>query len=206
MRSKWSTEFALLFLATAGLEAAWLTLANVLLQWLKNSSAVALGLLPFSLAVIVGMLLGRSTRNADQSRYAVTVALTAVAAAVIGALVSGAPTTSIGDFLGVALVDPGAWLMGIAVVRGTAQSDPGSGYESERVFTLGVPALIGFWLVAWLSQMARSTEFTTTAFTASLAFVSAGLLSLGLGRLRDLQVDAVDRNARRRWIGLVLAI
>jgi hypothetical protein len=206
MRSKGPAEFVLLFAATAVLEGAWLTLANILLQWLMRSATVAMGILPFCLAVAAGMLLGRYLAQADQARYAIGIAVGAIAAGVIAALLSGAPTSSFGDFLGHALVDPGAWLIGIAVVRGTAQSDPGSGYESERIFGAGIPALVVFWVIATGTAMTGNADFTAAAFSASLTFVSAGLLSLGLGRLRDLNVDAVDRAARQRWVGLVIGI
>jgi hypothetical protein len=197
LRSKWSAELALLFGATAALEGAWLTLANILLQWLTSSRTLSLGILAFSLAVVVGMVVGRTLRNASQTTYGVALVGTAIAAGAIGAFVSGSAAP---------LVDPGVWLMGIAVFRGSVQSDPASGYQSERVFSIGIPALVGFWVLATIAEMSHDAEFTTAAFTASLTFVTAGLLSLGLGRLRDLQVEAIDRNARRRWVGLVLAI
>jgi len=206
MRSRWPAETVILWLATAMLEAAWITLANVLLQWFKHAERVDLTIVHYFGAVLLGMVLARTFRNQPQNRYAVILTSGAVGSAVLGALLSGAPTTDVGAFVRTAILDPGAWLMGFAVLRGVFQADPGSGYETERVFTLGVPALVVFWLLATVSGMTDNGDFTLQAFAATLSFISAGLLALGLGRLKDLDVDSVDRGARRRWLLLVVGI
>ena len=206
MRSRWPAETVILWLATATLEAAWITLANVLLQWFKHAERVDLTIVHYFAAVLLGMVLARTFRNQPQNTYAVILSAGAVGSAVLGALLSGAPTTDVGAFVRTAILDPGAWLMGFAVLRGVFQADPGSGYETERVFTLGIPALVVFWLLATVSGMTDNRDFTLQAFAATLSFISAGLLALGLGRLKDLDVDSVDRGARRRWLLLVVGI
>jgi hypothetical protein len=54
--------------------------------------------------------------------------------------------------------------------------------------------------------MVASEAFAAPAYVATIVFVGAGLLSLGLARLADLEVEAMDRGARRRWVTLLLAI
>ncbi len=206
MRSRWSAELILTWLAAATMEGAWLTLANILLQWLKQSPRLDLGIFIFTFAVLVGMLVARSTRLLPQSRYASVITVAVVVMAGVAALLSGVATSDAGGFVRSAVVDPGVWLVGIAVLRGAAHGEPGTGYATERVFSLGMPALVVFWLLATWSGMLHNDVFATAAFTATLSFVSAGLLSLGLGRLSDLAVDAVDRGARRRWLLLVTGI
>ena len=206
MRSRWSAELVLTWLAAATMEGAWLTLANILLQWLKQSSRIDLGIFIFTVAVFVGMVVARSMRQLPQSRYATVITIAVVGMVVIAALLSGAATSDAGAFVRSAVVDPGVWLIGIAVLRGAAHGEPGTGYSTERVFSLGMPALVVFWLAATWSGMLSDDLYATAAFTATLSFVSAGLLSLGLSRLSDLSVDAVDRGARRRWLLLVVGV
>jgi hypothetical protein len=203
MRSRWPAETVVLWLATATLEAAWITLANLIGQWFKHTEHVDLTIVHFFLAVLLGMVLGRTFRNLPQNRYAVILTVGAVGCAMVGAVISGAPTSDVGAFVRTAILDPGAWLMGFAVLRGVFQADPGSGYETERVFTLGIPALVAFWLLATVSGLPDNRDFAVQAFASTLSFISAGLLALGLGRLKDLDVDSVDRGARRRWLLLV---
>lgn len=206
MRSRWPAETVLLWLATATLEAAWITLVNLSLQWLKRTGRVDLTVVHFFFAVALGMLLARTFRNLPQNRYALILTAGALGSAVVAALLSGTPTTDVGSFVRTAILDPGVWLMGFAVLRGVFQADPGSSYETERVFSLGIPGLVVFWILASISGLVADEAFATQAFASSLSFVSAGLLALGLGRLKDLDVDAVDRGARRRWLLLVAGI
>jgi hypothetical protein len=206
MRSRWPAEIVVLWLATATLEAAWITLVNLLLQWFKQAERVDLTIIHYFLAVLLGMVLARTFRNVPQNRYALILTVGAVGSAVIGALISGAPANDIGAFVRTAILDPGAWLMGFAVLRGVFQADPGSGYETERVFRLGIPGLVVFWILTSISGMTDNQAFTLQAFAATLSFISAGLLAMGLGRLKDLDVDSVDRGARRRWVLLVMGI
>ena len=90
MRSKWSAELILTWLAAATMEGAWLTLANVLLQWFKKTGELDLNILYFTLAVAVGMVISRSARQLPQSRYATVITVAVVGAALVGALASGA--------------------------------------------------------------------------------------------------------------------
>ena len=90
------------------------------------------------------------------------------------ALLSGAPTNDLGAFVRAAVLEPGAWLLGFAVLRGAVQAEPGAGYETERVFSFGIPALVVFWLMATWSRSDQDAGIYRPAFAASLSFVGAG--------------------------------
>ena len=159
MRSKWPAELILIWIATAAMEGAWITLVNISLQWLKNATRVDMGLLDFFVAVATGMILARAFRHLPQNRFALVLTIGAVTAGVIAALLSGAPTNDVGAFFRAAVLDPGVWLIGFAVLRGVMQAEPGAGYETERVFSLGIPALVIFWLLATWSGLVEDAGF-----------------------------------------------
>ena len=206
MRSKWSAEGVLIRLAVASMEGAWLTLVYVGLQWLVAQPALPLGILDFSATVLVGMFVARRFANLSQTNFATVIAAVAVGAAVIGMWLSGVEPTSPGDFLRTLVLSPSSWVLGLAVLRGAAQADPGSTFSSERVFQLGIPGLVVYWVMASTTAMVHNVTFAGAAFAATLTFVSSGLLAMGLSRLSDLEVDAVDRAAQRRWIVLLVVI
>ena len=206
MRSRWSAEGALTWLAVASMEGAWLTLAYIGLQWATQQPRLPLNVLHFGLAVVCGMLIARTWRNLTQTRFALLMAAAVVVAGVIGTLLSGISFNDIGDFIRVAALTPATWLLGLSLVRGAVRSDPRSGYDTERLFSFGIPALVVFWIIASITSFHRTDGFLAAAFTVTLTFVSAGLLALGLSRLDDLEVEAADRAARRRWLGLLVAI
>ena len=133
-------------------------------------------------------------------------AAAAVLCAVVGGLVAGIPGPDPGAFIRGLVVAPGTWLLGLAVLRGAIQANPRGNYATERVFSFGIPGLVVFWILASASGLVHDVAYTTAAFTATLTFVAAGLLALGLSRLDDLEVDAIDLAARRRWLGLLVGI
>ena len=64
MRSTWSLERVLGLSSAAVLEAAWLTLAYILIQWLTGARGLYLGIVSFAAAAAFGLLLARaSARN-----------------------------------------------------------------------------------------------------------------------------------------------
>lgn len=206
MRSKWSAESALTWLAVVTMEAAWITLIYVGIQWLGIHFTLELGIGHFALGVAIGMVLAQTFATLAQSRYAAILTVAAICAAAIAAVLADPSWTDPGALIRFALLNPGSWLLGLAVLRGAAHSDLADTLATERVFNFGVPGLVAFWLTAWLSGLSDNPTFGTAAFAATLSFVAAGLLALGLGRLADLEVEAIDRGARRRWVVMLLAI
>ena len=143
-----------------------------LLQWLKHSASLDLNILFFTAAVFVGMAVARSSRHMVAVRYATAITVATLGAALVGAIVSGAAASDAGGFIRAAVLDPGVWLMGAAVLRGAVHGEPGTGYSAERVFSYGIPGLVVFWLAATWSGMTDDAAFTTAAFTATLSFVA----------------------------------
>ena len=206
MRSRWSAESALAWLAVVTMEAAWITLVYIGIQWLGIGLTLELGIAHFALAVAVGMVLAQTFATQPQSRYVAILIAAAICAAAIAAVLAGAPWDDPGAVIRFALPNPGSWLLGLAVLRGAVHSDLGDTLATERVFNFGIPGLIAFWLAVWLSGLSDNSIFGAAAFAATLSFVAAGLLALGLGRLADLEVEAIDRGARGRWIVMLVAI
>ena len=206
MRLRWSAENVLTWLAVTSMEGAWLTLAYVLLQWAASQPSLPLNVLHFSLAVMLGMLVAHVGANLSQARFAASMAAAAVLCAMVAGVISGIPAPDPGAFIRGLVVAPGSWLLGLAVVRGAVQANPRGSYATEQLFSFVIPGLAVYWILASASGLVHDVEYTTAAFTATLTFVAAGLLAMGLSRLDDLEVDAIDRVARRRWLALLLGI
>lgn len=206
MRSSWSAERVLTVLALASMEGAWLTLVYVGLQWLSKADRLDLGIFQFALAVLSGLFVATIARASEQRTYVGAIIATALAATLIGAFVNGVESLTVSS-IAKGLVKPGAWLLGVAVLRGAQHSDLSDETNvAERVFSIGVPGLVVFWIVATFSRLPADVAFGSAAFSATVTFVTACLLSLGISRLSDLDVEAIDRAARRRWLVLLTGV
>ena len=206
MRLTWSVERGLALLAAASLEAAWITLLYVAFQWPTPNHLLHLGIGHLAAGALVGTLLARRIRRWPQRRYTVAVVGTVIIAAMVGAWLAIAPDLRPGAVAQGVLVNPGGWLLGLALLRGTAHADPAAEADvAQRVLDRGMFGLVAFWVVATVSNLVHAQPFAAAAFAATLTFISAGLLSIGLGRLTDLEVDASDP-ARSRWLGLLLGV
>lgn len=207
MRSPWSAEKAFALLAAASLEAAWLTLAYAAMQWLTGDRDLHVGIAEFAIGVGGGLLLARGLRRWPRPWFAASLVGAAVLAGAIGVWLAVAPGLSPAE-VGTALdVNPGGWLVGLAVLRGTAHADPDDeGRLAAVVMLRGLIALVVFWLFATVSGLAKDEGMAAASFAASLTLVSAGLLAVGLARLADLEVEAIDRGARRRWLAVLLGV
>jgi Domain of unknown function (DUF4129) len=207
MRSSWPADRVLAVLAAVTLEGAWLTLAYVALQWLAGVSEQHLSIAHFAVAAGLGLLLARNLPDWRSRSYSADLIGVAALAGIIGTWLAVAPTVTM-DSLALALArNPGGWLLGIAVLRGSAHAElDDEARVVERILELGVPGLVLFWVVGTLSGLADAREAASAAFGATLAFISAALLGLGLARLADLEVEVIDRAARRRWLVLLLGV
>lgn len=207
MRSTWSLERVLAVLAAAGLEAAWLTLAYLLLQGLSGIRPLPLGIGAFAVAAAIGIVVSRALRSAPRSRYAAVTVGVSLGAAVLGTALGWDAANVPGVALPALAAHPGGWLLGLAVWRGTIHAEFGDEADiSDGVLRAGLIWLIVFWVIASATGMVRSPAYTASAFVATLAFAGAGLLSLGLARVVELEVESVDRAARRRWLVLIVLI
>ena len=103
------------------------------------------------------------------------------------------------------LFHPAAWLVGLAVVRGTRHRVAG---DDDLVLSgllgWGTLALVVPWLVGASAPEAERTTFAATAFPATVLFVAAGLLGVGLARLEALSETApVHWRQNRSWLWLL---
>ncbi len=205
MRSSWSAEAILQTVAAATLEAAWITLAALTLAWFGGGAEIELGIAPFVVAGVIGLVVARRLARWPRERYAF-----ALTGSVIGVAILGAWLIQVVQGGGAAFIEPAnatAWLLGLAVYRGSVHGDPDDeAYVAAWMLSRGLVGVTIFWAVAALSGMTGAPEYATAAFTATLVFVAAALLSMGLARLTELEVEATDRAARRRWVGLLLAV
>jgi hypothetical protein len=206
MRSTWSVESILAFLAAASVEAAVLTLAYLAVNWLSGNLEIHLGIASFAVVVALGLVLARWLRRAAWERYLVVVPAAAVLVGIGGIwlteVAAGAPADP------VALVrNAGGWLLGIGVLRGTAHAElDDERFTIERLNRFAMPGLVAFWIVAAATGLARDPGYTAAAFGATLTFVSSALFGLGLARLGELQVESIDQAARRRWLALLVGV
>jgi hypothetical protein len=206
MRSTWSAERVIALLAGASLEGAWLTLLYLAFQWLTANHVVHLGIGSFAASAVVGALLARRIRHWPRQAYTLSVIAAAILAGVVGAWLAVAPHVAPGE-VAIALVrHPGGWLLGLGILRGTAHGDWADETSvAELVLDRGMVGLVAFWVLATMSGMVHAAAFESAGFAATLTFVSAGLLALGLARLTDLDVQAMDPG-RTRWLLLLLGV
>jgi Domain of unknown function (DUF4129) len=207
MRSTWSADRILGLVATASLDAGWLTLIYLAIQWLAHSEQLHLGIAELGLAAIAGVLLARRLRGRPRPVYVGVLVVASVIAAAIGIWLSVAPDLA-GESVTLAMTtNPGGFLLGVAVLRGSMHADlDHSAGRAERLLDIGPLGLLVFWMFAGASGLAGSESFTATAYAATLTIVSASLLSLGLARLSELRVEGADRAARWRWLVLLVAV
>jgi hypothetical protein len=206
MRSTWSAESVLAMLAAASVEASALTLTYLAVNWLSGRLEIHLGIPSFAVAVAIGLFLARRLRRSTWERYLVAVPVTSVLVGAVGAWLAEVSAGAPADPLSL-LRSSGPWLLGVAVLRGTAHAElDDEGYTVERILRIGVPGLVAFWIIGALSRLTVDPGYTAAAFTATLTFVSSALLALGLARLAELEVESIDQAARRRWLALLIGI
>ena len=102
---------------------------------------------------------------------------------------------------------PGGILLGLAFLRGTAHA---TRLDDERIaeFALGpgLVAIAGLWVFLTVSGGTAEAWVVGAASSATVTFVTAGLLSVGLARLADLRGSGVRGADRRIWDGVLLAV
>ena len=205
MRSIWSADRALALVAAATMEAAWLTLVYAFVQWAAHADLV-LGIGQFAVSAGIGVLLARRLKHWPSRRFVGALTGVALIFGGIGVWLAVGPSTTLADLSAALARHPGGWLLALAVVRGTAHADPDDeSIVAERVLGRGVASLIAFWILATLTGFVHAPRFEAVAFTATLSFVTAGLVSMGAARLNDLDVESSDP-ARTKWLGLVLGV
>ncbi|MFZ5852942.1 MAG: DUF4129 domain-containing protein [Chloroflexota bacterium] len=189
--------------ATALAEAAWLAVVSSAVSLALHDPA-GLGLWSFALAAGAGLLIVRHS----PSRW---VPPLVVGAAVLGGAVGWLADERARALLGQGSLEaalashPAGWLAGIALWRGARHRDPASddlvvgSLLRWGIIGLGVP-----WLVGWNLGAGRAV-FAAQALPATLAFVAAGLVAVGVTRLDALgRASGLDWRRNRAWLALLV--
>jgi hypothetical protein len=191
--------------ATAIAEGAWIAVVYGALQFGVSGRAGTIGPWTFIAIAAAGMFIVRVAPSGRAHS-------TAVAALVVGAAIAGwvsdpavRAIAADGHLGGLATAGSG-WLLGIAAWRGTRHRDPSTDDAVVgSLLTWIVPGLAIPWLIG--SGSSDRQAFVDTAFPATLLFVTAGLIAVGLTRLEALgQLVGVDWRRNRAWVAMLVGV
>ena len=191
--------------ATAIAEGAWIAVVYGALQFGISGRAGTLGAWGFIVVAASGMFLVRVAPSGPKHDGAVIGLI--FATAVAGWLSDPAVRAVAADGRLEALATAGSgWLLGLAAWRGTRHRDPLT--DDTVVGSLLawiVPGLAIPWLIG--SGSSQRQAFVDTAFPATLLFVAAGLIAVGLTRLEALgQLVGIDWRRNRAWVALLITV
>jgi hypothetical protein len=180
-------------------ESAWLTVVYAAIETAVAHEGLRLDLWAFAAAAVVGRLV--------TARWgAAALGLAALVAALVGWVLGPGVVEALAgpDKLLALLHHPGGWLLAVAAWRGgrgigTDVSDASS-LMTGGLLILAIPWLIG-------AGGPRADEFTAAALPATLVFAGAGLLAIGLARLRQLSAAVgTDWRDNASWVGLLAGV
>ena len=209
MRSNASPERVAALLAASLLEAAWITLVYVLVESLTRAAEAPLSMLAFAGARWRASSSHGGRRAVIRTRYRTLLAIIAVSVALIGWLLPLGPAAGqvLDDPAIVFAMHPGGILLGLAFLRGTAHT---TDLDDERIAEValgpGLAAVAGFWVLLAASGGTGTTWVVDVASSATVTFVTTGLLSIGLARLADLRGAGVRGADRRIWDGVLVGV
>ena len=209
MRSNASPERIAALLAASFLEAAWVTLAYVLIESLTRAAEAPLSMLAFAAATLVGTVFARWAARGDPHAHRTLVAVIAIAVGLIGWLLPLGPAATgvLEDPAIVFAMHPGGILLGLAFVRGTAhRTDLDDERIAEAALGPGLAAVAGLWVLLAASGGTATGWVVNAATWATVTFVTTALLSIGLARLADLRGAGVRGADRRIWDGVLVGV
>jgi hypothetical protein len=209
MRSNASPERIAALVAASFLEAAWITLAYVLIESLTRAAEATLSMLAFAAAALAGIGFVRWAASGDPHAHRTLVAVVAIAVGLIGWLLPLGPAASgvLEDPAIVFAMHPGGILLGLAFVRGTAHtSDLADERVAEAALGPGLAAIAGLWVLLAASGGTATAWVVDAATWATVTFVTTALLSIGLARLADLRGAGVRGADRRIWDGVLVGV
>ena len=207
MRSNASPERVAALLAASLLEAAWITLVYVVVESLGPAQA-PLSLLAFTGATLAGIGFLRFSALGGHA-YRSPLAAIAVALALVGWLLPLGPAAAqlADDPAFILGMHPGGILLGLAFLRGTAHA---TRIDDERIAEIalgpGLAAVAGLWVLLTATGGTAEAWVVGAASSATVIFVTAGLLSIGLARLADLRGAGVIGADRRIWDGVLVGV
>src|SRR6476661_139565 len=209
MRSNASPERIAALLAASFLEAAWITLAYVLIESLTRAAAAPLSILAFAAAALAGTVFARGAARGDPHAHRSLLAVIAIAVGLIGWLLplGAAAADFLEDPATVFAMHPGGILLGLAFVRGAAhRTDLDDERIAEAALGPGLAAMAGLWVLLAASGGTTTAWVVNVATWATVTFVATGLLSIGLARLADLRGAGVRGTDRRIWDGVLVGV
>jgi hypothetical protein len=191
--------------ATAIAEGAWVAVVFEALQAGVPGRAGVIGPWTFIAIVAAGMFVVRVAPSGPA--HLAAVAGLVLAAASVGWLSDPGvrAIASAGRIDGLATAGFG-WLLGLAAWRGTRHRDPSTADAVVgSLLTWGVPFLAIPWLLG--AESSQRQAFVDTALPATLLFVTAGLVAVGLTRLEALgELAGVDWRRNRAWLAVLLGV
>jgi hypothetical protein len=191
--------------ATAIAEGAWIAIVYGALQVVVSGRPGFMGVWTFVVVAAIGTIVVRVWPSG-------TPGIVAVAAVVVGTALAGwasdpAVRAIVADRQIGGLVTGGfGWLLGYAAWRGSRHRDALSDdVVVGSLLTWVVPGLaIPWWIGAGSSYR---QAFVETALPETLLFVSAGLIAVGLTRLRALgELVGVDWRRNRAWLSMLFGV
>lgn len=189
-------------------EGAWVAVLYALVQAASGGSFV-LGTVSMVLAAGLGLVAARVLGPRVGPRWpALTLALT-LGGALAGWLADPAVIAAVADgSLSRALfTHPGGWLVGLAVLRGTAHARPQtSAAVLETLMTVGLPVLAVPVLLGGMLAAPRWDAFIAAATPSILLFVVSGTVALAVRRLDRVGTGAGFDWRRNRWWLVMVAL
>jgi hypothetical protein len=177
-------------------EGAWIAVIGALWSVAVPEVAPVASVWWLSALVAVGLIVGRLMRQRGTRREN----LVAGAIAVVAGLCGGVLVLPLSH-----AAAAGSWfLAALAVWRGTRHRDRGNDdLVTSDLLRLGLPGLAVPWIAGAATAGGRDT-FVAAALPATLLFVAASLVAVGLSRLEALSVDSgLDWASNRAWLFLL---
>jgi hypothetical protein len=191
--------------ATAIAEGAWISVVYVAAEVGLSGHVGGIGVWAFSAVAAFGMIVVRALPSGP--RHDVALASLIGGAALVGWISDPAIRGVLADRqLGGLLTGSFGWLLGYAAWRGGRHRDPlNDDVVVGSLLTWVVPGLAIPWLAG--STSSDRQAFVDAALPATLLFVTAGLVAVGLTRLEALgQLVGVDWRRNRAWLSMLIGV
>ena len=186
-------------------EGAWIAVVYDGLQVGLSGSVGTVGLWTFIAIAAVGMFVVRVAPSG--SAHLAALSTLVLGAALVGWLSDPAVrAAAAAGRLDVLVTAGSGWLLGLAAWRGTRHRDPAS---DDAVVGALLTWIVPFLAIPWLlgSGSSQRQAFVDTALPATLLFVTAGLIAVGLTRLESLgELAGVDWRRNRAWLAMLVGV
>lgn len=191
--------------AAATAEGAWVAIVYAAIGLRLHRGAPEIGLWTFVVAAVVGIVVARRVRGRASGPVR-------AGAIVLASLIGWMSDPMVRDLLGggaygqAMAQQAGGWLLGLAAFRGTRHADPvNDDTVTGSLLVWAVPGLALPWLIGTASD--TKAAFVSVALPATLLFVAACLVAVGVTRLDTLgRTVGLDWRRNRTWLALLVGI